>query len=61
VLLLNREPGSFAARFGELHGPSICSMGWRVRDAADALGTALARGATRPDVDLTARRLPCPR
>ena len=38
TFLINREPHSFAARFGELHGPSICSMGWRCKDAAQAHG-----------------------
>ncbi|HMV67000.1 MAG TPA: 4-hydroxyphenylpyruvate dioxygenase [Myxococcota bacterium] len=45
LLLLNREPGSFAARFAEAHGPSICAMGWRVDDAHAALREAVARGA----------------
>jgi 4-hydroxyphenylpyruvate dioxygenase len=43
--LLNREPNTFAAQFGKLHGPSICSMGWRVQDAKKALQTAISRGA----------------
>ena len=44
--LLNREPGSFGAGFARQHGPSICSMGWRVCDAARAAKIAEARGAT---------------
>lgn len=44
--LLNRERGSFADAFQRLHGPSICSMGWRARDPRRALGAAVARGAT---------------
>jgi 4-hydroxyphenylpyruvate dioxygenase len=44
-LLVNREPKSFAASFGKLHGPSIASMGWRVADARAAFETAIARGA----------------
>lgn len=43
--LLNREAGSFGASFAEHHGPSICSMGWRVHDAKAALAIAKARGA----------------
>jgi len=43
--LLNREPGGFAAGFAERHGPSICSMGWRVADAAAAQSRAVERGA----------------
>lgn len=46
TFLLNQEPGSFADSFRRAHGPSICSMGWRVRDADRAARTALARGAT---------------
>ena len=45
VFLLNRDPNSFGAGFAKMHGPSICSMGWRARNAGDALGTALQRGA----------------
>jgi 4-hydroxyphenylpyruvate dioxygenase len=53
TFLLNREPGSFAAKFGALHGPAISSMGWRVRNAPAAMGAVLARGATpAPTVDL---------
>ncbi|MCA9524149.1 MAG: 4-hydroxyphenylpyruvate dioxygenase, partial [Myxococcales bacterium] len=26
--LVNQDSVSFAHRFGQLHGPSICSMGW---------------------------------
>ncbi len=45
TFLLNREPESFAAKFGKLHGPSICSMGWRVKDVFKATAAAAARGA----------------
>lgn len=47
--LLNRQPGSFADGFSKLHGPSICSMGWRVRNADRALKAAVERGATAYD------------
>lgn len=43
--LLNSEPQSFARRFSELHGPSICSMGWRVKNAKEAFAEAVKRGA----------------
>lgn len=43
--LLNREKDSFATKFSQLHGPSICSMGWRVENAQKALAVAKARGA----------------
>ncbi len=45
TFLVNRDPVSFAAKFGAVHGPSICSMGWRVHDAGAALSAAVARGA----------------
>jgi 4-hydroxyphenylpyruvate dioxygenase len=44
-LLVDHEPGSFAARFGRVHGPSICAMGWRVHDANQAFEEAVRRGA----------------
>src|ERR1700745_1889745 len=35
-LILNAEPGSFAARFVSDHGPCAPSMAWRVVDAMHA-------------------------
>ncbi|WP_345796028.1 4-hydroxyphenylpyruvate dioxygenase [Castellaniella sp. MT123] len=43
--LVNAEPDSFAQRFARQHGPSICAIGLRVRDAARAYRLALERGA----------------
>ena len=43
--LLNRSENGFAAAFRSEHGPSICSMGWRVADENSALETAIRRGA----------------
>lgn len=43
--ILNTEPGTFAVTFAKLHGPSICSTGFRVFDADQAFKTAVARGA----------------
>ncbi len=43
--LLNREPKSFGASFSSAHGPSICSMGWRVIDGDAAAQVGAARGA----------------
>lgn len=45
VFLLNEEPGSFALDFQKSHGPSICSMGWKVKDAKKAFEVAVSRGA----------------
>lgn len=43
--LINEEPGTFADEFKKSHGPSICSMGWRVTDANKAFELAVSRGA----------------
>ena len=43
--LVNAEPDSFAQRFARLHGPSICAIAFRVRDAAAAYNRALELGA----------------
>jgi 4-hydroxyphenylpyruvate dioxygenase len=43
--LLNSQTNSFASRFSALHGPSICSMGWRVKNAKEAQKVAVERGA----------------
>ncbi len=44
--LLNSEPGSFAMRFVDLHGPCAPSMAWRVVDAQKAFDHAVSKGAT---------------
>jgi 4-hydroxyphenylpyruvate dioxygenase len=43
--IVNTEPNTFAAEFVKLHGPSICSTGFRVKDAAKAFQEAVKRGA----------------
>lgn len=43
--LVNSERQGFSADFAKKHGPSICSMGWRVENAAYALAQAVQRGA----------------
>ncbi|MDC0739640.1 4-hydroxyphenylpyruvate dioxygenase [Cognatishimia sp. SS12] len=43
--ILNNEPGSFALRFVEEHGPCAPSMGWRVVDAQKAYEHAISKGA----------------
>ena len=48
---LNREEGSFGKNFSALHGPSICSMGWRMEDSDRALRGAMERGARRGEGD----------
>jgi 4-hydroxyphenylpyruvate dioxygenase len=44
-LIANYEPGSPAAYFAAEHGPSVCALGFRVKDAARALEVAVERGA----------------
>ena len=44
-LVVNAEPGSFAARFAEAHGPSAPAMAFRVVDADHAYKRALSLGA----------------
>ena len=43
--IVNGEEASFAQAFSKVHGPSICAIGFRVADAAQALERAVALGA----------------
>jgi 4-hydroxyphenylpyruvate dioxygenase len=43
--LINAEPDSFAQRFARLHGPSICAIAFRVKDAKFAHERAVSLGA----------------
>ena len=43
--IINAEPDSFGQKFAQAHGPSVCAMGFRVRDAAAAFERAVALGA----------------
>ncbi|HEY3920382.1 MAG TPA: 4-hydroxyphenylpyruvate dioxygenase [Stellaceae bacterium] len=43
--IVNAEPGSFAAAFAAVHGPSVCAFAFRVRDAAKAHARAIGLGA----------------
>lgn len=43
--IINAEPDSFGQRFARLHGPSICAIAFRVRNAAQAYQRALQLGA----------------
>lgn len=56
--LLNAERAGFSAEFAKRHGPSICSMGWRVNDAQFAYQEAIRRGAKPADGE--AKDLPFP-
>src|SRR5437763_1238547 len=43
--IINAEPGSFAQGFARVHGPSICAMAFRVKDAAYAYQKLTEQGA----------------
>lgn len=43
--IINEEPDSFAQSFARIHGPCICAMAFRVRDAAFAYKRAKELGA----------------
>ncbi len=43
--VINHEPGSFARGFAKAHGPSVCAVGLRVKDAAHAFRRAVELGA----------------
>ncbi len=43
--IVNAEPESFAQGFARVHGPSICAIAFRVKNAARAYKRALALGA----------------
>jgi 4-hydroxyphenylpyruvate dioxygenase len=43
--ILNAEPESFAQAFARLHGPSVCAIALRVKNAAAAYDRAIGLGA----------------
>jgi 4-hydroxyphenylpyruvate dioxygenase len=43
--IVNAEPKSFAQSFARVHGPSVCAIAFRVRDAARAFDRAVELGA----------------
>src|SRR3954463_12691109 len=43
--IVNAEPRSFAQNFARRHGPSVCAMAFRVRDAASAYQKLVQNGA----------------
>ncbi len=45
--IVNHEPGSFAQSFARVHGPSVCAIAFRVKDAAYAIERAVRLGAKR--------------
>ena len=53
--ILNETKSSFAADFAAKHGASVCSTGFRVKDAKKAFEVAVARGARPYTGDLKAK------
>ncbi len=43
--VVNAESGSFAQAFARVHGPSICAIAFRVKDAARAVARCVEQGA----------------
>ena len=43
--IINAEPDSFAQRFARQHGPSVCAIAFRVKDAKAAYERAISLGA----------------
>jgi 4-hydroxyphenylpyruvate dioxygenase len=43
--IINAEPDSFAQAFARAHGPSVCAMAFRVKDATRAFNRAVELGA----------------
>ena len=58
--LINAEPDSFAQKFAAKHGPSICAIAFRVKDAAAAYQRALELGATSVQQDIGPMELNIP-
>jgi len=50
--IINNEPNSPAAYFAAEHGPSVCGLAFRVRDAQKAHARALELGAQPLEVDV---------
>lgn len=48
--VINYEPGSLAAFYAEEHGPSVCGLAFRVKDAHHAYNRALELGAQPVDI-----------
>ncbi len=43
--IINGEPGSFGQSFARIHGPCVCAIAFRVKDAAAAYKRAVGLGA----------------
>ncbi len=59
-IVVNYEPNSPAQYFAREHGPSVCGMGFRVRDARQAYRHALERGAEPVEIPCAPMELKLP-
>jgi 4-hydroxyphenylpyruvate dioxygenase len=58
--IINAEPDGFAQKFAQLHGPSACAMGFRVKDATYAYRRAIELGAKAVETDVGPMELKIP-
>ncbi|MGB0941800.1 MAG: 4-hydroxyphenylpyruvate dioxygenase [Marinomonas sp.] len=58
--IVNSEPNSQSEAFARIHGPSVCGMAFRVKDATVAMQHALANGAKEFSGNLGAMELKLP-
>ena len=58
--IINAEADSFAQNFAREHGPCVCAMAFRVRDAAAAFKRAVELGATPFESDVGPMELNIP-
>ncbi|MBE4584962.1 4-hydroxyphenylpyruvate dioxygenase [Vibrio navarrensis] len=58
--VVNAQPHSQAEEFARIHGPSVCGMAFRVKDANHALEHALANGAQRYQTEIGPMELSIP-
>lgn len=58
--IINSEPNSQSEAFARVHGPSVCGMAFRVKDATVAMKHALANGAKEFSGNLGAMELKLP-
>ena len=48
---VNKEKDSFAEEFAKVHGPSVCSLGFLVKDGRQAFDWAISQGARAVEKD----------
>jgi len=58
--VINAEPNSFAQKFAKDHGPCVCAMAFRVKDAAAAFDRAISLGAEPYEGDVGPMELNIP-